>query len=128
MADSGVIVDELTINTKRAYRERMKTIADMAEQAQKANLPFCQTCATLDYQNGRLNKDWKEYTKTRKTLKKYRIVNKKTNEIMGVGIDYECARGHGITVQKAFLFKRDQKQIIEDTAEITDELRVGEKA
>lgn len=81
---------------KEARRFRAKEL-EFVNRARKMNKPFCTACFKHDYDSSDL-KDFEAYIKADK-VSEHEIKHRRTQEIMGKMIDYECPRGHNLSLE-----------------------------
>jgi len=106
-------------NLKQRMKDRKafeKTLASWTKKAKKENKIICQTCVSQDKGMGRL-KGYEEYAN-----REYKFLKFGEKEYPGTGgqymvvskwLDYECPRGHGITI-----FKRPLRRTLKDESTV----------
>lgn len=84
-------------------KEFSKTQKEWHKQAREAGKVYCQTCARRDFDRNEMRSNWEEYSGGFKETNRVKLTlrNSKTGEVSetGVMIDYECPKGHGISVE-----------------------------
>lgn len=95
MADEDKYKNVIDV-AKEARIYRAKEL-EFTTKARKMNKPFCTACFKHDYDSSNL-KDFSEYIKAEKIIE-HEIKHRRTQEIMGKMIDYECPKGHNLSLE-----------------------------